>query len=82
MHHMLGAPEPRLAIAFAGLHERGATIRHGVSWLLLTGHEGEARRDALRGAAAMQLALARAARDDCLALCELLQLELERRARR
>jgi hypothetical protein len=30
----------------------------------------------------MQLALARAARDDCLALCEVLELELERRARR
>jgi hypothetical protein len=82
VHHILGAPEPRLAIAFAGLRERGATIHSGVSWLLLTGHEGEARRDALRGAAAMQLAVARAAHDDCLALCEALELELERRARR
>jgi hypothetical protein len=82
LHHILGAPEPRLALAFAHLRERGATIRNRLSWLLITGREGEARREALLGAAAVQLALARAARDDCLALCELLELELERRARR
>jgi hypothetical protein len=82
VHHILRVPEPRLAIAFAGLRERGAAIRNGLSWLLLTGYEGEARRDALLGAAAMQLGLARAVRDDCLALCELLELEFERCARR
>jgi hypothetical protein len=82
VHHILRAPEPRLAIAFAGLRERGAAIRTRLSWLLLTGYEGEARRDALLGAAATQLGLARAARDDCLALCELLELEFERRERR
>jgi hypothetical protein len=82
VHHILGVPETRLALAFAGLRDRGATIRNGVSWLLLTRREGEARRDALLGAAAQQLGLARAARDECLALCEIVQLELERRARR
>jgi hypothetical protein len=82
VHHILRVPEPLLAIAFAGLRERGAAIRNGLSWLLLTGREGEARRDALLGAAATQLALARAARDDCLALCELLELEFERSGRR
>jgi hypothetical protein len=82
LHHILGAPETRLALAFARLRDRGVTIRSGLSWLLLTGRGGEARRDTLLGAAAMQLALARAARDECLALCELLELEFERRMRR
>jgi hypothetical protein len=75
-------PEARLALAFARLRARGATSRHGASWLLLTGRKGEPRREALLGATAQQLALARAARDECLALCELLQLERERRERR
>jgi hypothetical protein len=79
LHHILGVPETRLAIAFAGLGERGTTIRNGLSWLLLTERQDQARRDALLAAAATQLARARAARDDCLVLCELVELELARR---
>jgi hypothetical protein len=82
LHRILGAPETRLALAFAGLRDRGATIRNGLRWLLPTGWEGQARRDALLGAAAMQLALARAARDNCLALCEVLELAFERHGRK
>ena len=79
VQQILGVPETRLAIAFAALRERGATIRHGLSWLLLAGRAGEARGDALLAATAVQLALARAARNDCLALCEVLELERRRR---
>jgi hypothetical protein len=82
LHQILGVPEKHVALALACLRDRGATIRIGVSWLLLAGREDEGRRDALLAAVALQLALARAARDDCLALCELLELEFERRARR
>jgi CRP/FNR family transcriptional regulator, cyclic AMP receptor protein len=81
VQHILGVPETRLALAFAGLRDRGATIRNGASLTLLTRREGETRRDALLGAVAQQLALSRATRDECLALCALVQLEIERRAR-
>jgi hypothetical protein len=80
LHRILGVPETALTLALAALRDRGATIRDRVRWVLLTGREGEARRDALLASTAVQLALARAARDDCLALCE--PLALRRRAPR
>jgi hypothetical protein len=84
---ILGAPEMALALALAALRDRGAVIRRaGPGWSLpapTRGHvetQPHGRRDALRSHVALQLAVSRAARDECQALCEQLALELRRRS--
>jgi hypothetical protein len=82
LRRILGIAATDVVFALAALRVRGATIRDGTTWRLLGGRHEDARRDTLLAGAALQLALARAARDDCLALCELLELQLGRGARR
>src|SRR4051794_6933995 len=77
---MLG--EPQAGLALARLEVRGVTLRRGALHLLPFSGSDTPRRDMLRAAASEQLALARAANDDCLALCELLDVGLRGRARR
>ena len=73
---MLARPERELAPALATLRgDRLGATRDGALWLP-AGREPAtgttARRDALRTRAAVQLALARAARDECAALFDAL----------
>jgi hypothetical protein len=68
-----------VGLALVRLEARGVECRAGGLHLLPA---GELRRDTLRAAATRQLALARAAHDDCLALCELLDAGLRGRAAR
>ena len=72
--------EPKAGLALATLATRGVKLRRGALHLLTLSGSEVPRRDALRAAATQQLALARAAHDDCLALCELLGVGLRGRA--
>jgi hypothetical protein len=82
LRRILATSDSDVSLALAALSNRGAAVRHGASWLLLVERDRQERREALLGGAALQLALARAIRDDCLALCELAELELGRNAAR
>ena len=72
-----------LALTLATLRKDGlGETRDGSMWLPSGREHGagsRARRDALRSRAALQLALARAALDDCAALCDEIDLTLRRR---
>jgi sugar phosphate isomerase/epimerase len=67
---VLGIGEPEAGLALETLRERGVILLAGAVHLRLTGAVHASRRDRLLAAAARQLALARAAHDDCLAVCE------------
>jgi hypothetical protein len=79
---ILGVGELEAGLALARLEARGVKRRAGALQLRPVGGAGGPRRDTLRAAATQQLALARAAHEDCLALCELLDVGLRGRAAR
>ncbi len=81
---LLDTRQANITLALAALRERGVgAARDGAIWLA-AGPDSEARSprrgEALRARAAVQLALARAACEDCADLCDDLDLALGRRA--
>jgi hypothetical protein len=74
--------DPNTGLAIATLEPRGVKLRRGALHLQTLSGSEVPRRDTLRAAATQQLALARAAHEDCLELCELLHVGLRGRAAR
>jgi hypothetical protein len=75
---ILGAAQADVALAVRELVELGAVRDARAAWELRL-RPGSRRHDVLRARVALQLAIARSACDDCLALCEEIDLELHRR---